>query len=159
LEVVEEATKAVQESILVLFQDLQAQDLQLLQRIDKARALQQSIHTLQAVVADPEGVILAAQNLALTTTAPSGWQPPQPLQTHRPPYPTEDLIRRSALYALMLTQPHLEERVPSTQPGGESPSPSSQAAPPNRSLRASSRNRAPKEDKAKLLDLDLNPDL
>ena len=40
-------------------------------------------------------------NLAITTGAPAGWNPSQPLINCKPPYPTEDLIRRSALYQMM----------------------------------------------------------
>ena len=53
------------------------------------------------MIEDPERTILSAINLACTTSAPDNWNPSKPLIIHKPPYPTEDLIRRSALYRMM----------------------------------------------------------
>ena len=93
-------------------------------------------------------------NLAITTGAPIGWTPSQPLINSKPPYPTEDLIRRSALYQLM-TQlvPTESERKP-TESDNVEVKPVAAAAPVR-----SRRRGAANADKSKLLDLDLNPDV
>lgn len=97
-------------------------------------------------------------NLAVTTGAPAGWTPNQPLFTNKPPYPTEDLIRRSALYQMM-TQPTAiqSQDQPTKSKLSEEVSisiESKSAAAPTRG-----RRRGAAADKSKLLDLDLNPDM
>lgn len=97
---------------------------------------------------------MASKNLAVTTGAPKGWTPAQPLMTNKPPYPTEDLIRRSSLYQMMVqpssvTASKSDEIVQTTKPE------SVIEAKPVRSRRRG----ATAADKSKLLDLDLNPDM
>ena len=41
--------------------------------------------------------------IALSAGPPLGWTPDQPLYAHRPPFPTEDLMRCSTLFRLMNT--------------------------------------------------------
>ena len=88
-------------------------------------------------------------NLAITTGAPVDWNPSLPLITNKPPYPTEDLIRRSALYQMMTQQPANESQpIPTTL---DDVTEAKTAAPIRGRRRAA--------DKSKLLDLDLNPDM
>ena len=93
-------------------------------------------------------------NLSVTTGAPRGWTPSQPLITHKPPYPTEDLIRRSALYQLMTMTQSSILAVNSQAPIESLSETKNTAAPIIRS-----RRRGPAADKSKSLDLDLNPDI
>jgi hypothetical protein len=108
------------------------------------------------VINDPENAILASMNLAMTTGAPEGWTPEQPLVTNKPPYPTEDLIRRSALYQMMTQPSNVQSQDQTTKASEETPvlTETKPAAAPVRS-----RRRGAAADKSKLLDLDLNPDL
>ena len=108
------------------------------------------------VIKDPESALIASMNLAITTGAPVGWTPDQPLITHKPPYPTEDLIRRSALYRMM-TQPVATQSQDQSIKSSENPSEKTQSKPSAASTRG--RRRGAAEDKSKLLDLDLNPDM
>ena len=95
-------------------------------------------------------------NLAVTTGAPKGWTPDQPLITNKPPYPTEDLIRRSALYQMM-TQPTTVQSQEQSTKAAEEKSVSAEVKPTTAPMR--SRRRGAATDKFKLLDLDLNPDM
>lgn len=109
------------------------------------------------VINDPEKALIASMNLAVTTGAPAGWTPDQPLITNKPPYPTEDLIRRSALYQMM-TQPTANQSHKQPTKSAEEavlmPTESKPSAAPTRG-----RRRGAAADKSKLLDLDLNPDM
>lgn len=97
-------------------------------------------------------------NLAITTGAPADWNPSLPLLNNKPPYPTEDLIRRSALYQMMTQQQHPAAPSASSQPAQSAAEQSAQEIP---EVKASApvRGRRRAADKSKLLDLDLNPDL
>lgn len=97
---------------------------------------------------------MSAFNLAITTGAPFGWNPSVPLLNNRPPYPTEDLIRRSLLYQMM-TQSVSEdvEKLPASEETVEF-----ETAVPSAPVRTR-RKGAVNGDKSKLLDLDLNPDI
>lgn len=114
------------------------------------------------MINDPEGTIIASTNFAFTASAPTGWNPSMPLHSHRPPYPTEDLIRRSALYQLMVSsvmeskgqEPCYKESTSSSIMEVDS-----RDIPvfPSSSIRG--RRKTTTADKSKLLDFDLNPDL
>lgn len=106
------------------------------------------------MINDPESTILASMNLALTTGAPKGWTPSQNLMTHKPPYPTEDLIRRSTLYQMMTQSTTVSSVVLQESTKDAAPTEVKPAAAPVRS-----RRRGAATDKSKLLDLDLNPDM
>ena len=108
------------------------------------------------VLQDPESALLASINLAVTTGAPKGWNPSQPLIIHKPPYPTEDLIRRSALYQLMTQSKsvQIQESFVKKTTEEETSNAEIQPAAPMRS-----RRKGVAGDKSKLLDLDLNPDM
>lgn len=110
------------------------------------------------VIKDPESALIASMNLAVTTGAPAGWTPDQPLITNKPPYPTEDLIRRSVLYQMM-TQPTAnqsqEQPTKSSEEEVSIPTESKPVAAPTRGRRRG----AAAADKSKLLDLDLNPEM
>lgn len=93
-------------------------------------------------------------NLAITTGAPDGWNPSQPLINCKPPYPTEDLIRRSALYQMM-TQPVSTEPEKKPAEVEDLEVKPVAAAAPMRTRRRGAAN----ADKSKLLNLDLNPDM
>ena len=108
------------------------------------------------VIKDPESALIASMNLAVTTGAPVGWTPDQPLITNKPPYPTEDLIRRSALYQMM-TQPIATQSQDQSTKTSEEISISTEYKPSVVPLRG--RRRGTATDKSKLLDLDLNPDM
>lgn len=92
-------------------------------------------------------------NLSITTGAPKAWTPAQPLLIHKPPYPTEDLIRRSALYQLMTqSKPKPEEEyINPIIEATVNTIPEMKPSIPIRTRR--------KGDQSKLLDLDLNPDM
>lgn len=47
------------------------------------------------------------QRIAITSGPPKGWTPEDPLFCNRPPYPTEDLMRRTLLFRDMLPTQHL----------------------------------------------------
>lgn len=95
-------------------------------------------------------------NLAITTGAPKGWTPAQPLLIHKPPYPTEDLIRRSALYQLMTqSKPKpVEESINPIIEDTVNKIPEMKTSAPIRT-----RRKGQVGDQSKLLDLDLNPDM
>lgn len=95
-------------------------------------------------------------NLAVTTGAPAGWTPDQPLVTNKPPYPTEDLIRRSALYQMMTCSTTTKPQDQSAK-ASEEISISKVSKPAVVPIRG--RRRGTETDKSKLLDLDLNPDM
>ncbi len=109
------------------------------------------------VIQYPEAAVLSASRLALTCSAPVDWKPGTPLLPHRPPYPTEDLIRQSGLFALMTAKSKNEADKP-TEESNTEPIPTT-ATPSATTTAAASRRRKAGGDKAKLLDLDLNPDL
>jgi hypothetical protein len=96
-------------------------------------------------------------NLAITTGAPVGWTPDMPLITNKPPYPTEDLIRRSALYQMMTHPTSIQSQDQSTK-ASEDISILTQSKPVTAPTRGRRRGAAA-ADKSKLLDLDLNPDM
>ena len=168
LEATNENIKSTQNSILSLIEELRERDLELANRLLQAQNLKTNLKALEEsknsifdvlfslliVIKDPESAILASMNLALTTGAPSGWNPSQPLINHKPPYPTEDLIRRSALYQMMTQSVPAEVAKDSVGVKSENAAPYSAAAPVR-----SRRRGAANVDKSKLLDLDLNPDM
>ena len=165
LEATNENIKSTQNSILSLIEELRERDLVLANRLLQAQTLKTNLKALEEsknsifdvlfslliVIKDPESAILASMNLALTTGAPSGWNP---LINHKPPYPTEDLIRRSALYQMMTQSVPAEVAKESVEVKSENAAPYSAAAPVR-----SRRRGAANVDKSKLLDLDLNPDM
>lgn len=73
--------------------------------------------------------------------------------TNKPPYPTEDLIRRSALYQMM-TQP-----LAVSKPAPPASEPVQDATEIKAAVTAPVRGRRRAADKSKLLELDLNPDM
>lgn len=86
-----------------------------------------------------------AERISLITGPPDGWQPDHPLILHRPPYPTEDLMRSSRLFQIMnagvttesnMDAPEMRERA-----------------------RKMSITRDDHDTEVAMLDLDLNPDL
>jgi hypothetical protein len=117
------------------------------------------------VIQNPEGAVRSACRLSLTCSAPRGWKPGAPLLPHRPPYPTEDLIRQSGLFALMASKTTTKintktgaetetETQEMTEKEFESSKQQSQLK-----QQVPSKRRKTGADKAKLLDLDLNPDM
>lgn len=101
---------------------------------------------------DVDVVMASAQRLSLTEAPPSGWKPEHPLILHRPPYPTEDLMRASLLFRIMNVGEKEERGTPAQQ-----------YALPSEGQAASSPQAKPlpqgSDDQSMLLDLDLNPDL
>lgn len=108
------------------------------------------------MINDPESAILASMNLAMTSGAPEGWTPDQQLVTNKPPYPTEDLIRRSALYQMMTQPSNVQSQNQPTKTSENTPVPT-ETKPVTAPVRG--RRRGAAADKSKLLDLDLNPDM
>lgn len=107
---------------------------------------------LNSSIATPGRLLAFAQQLALTSGPPVGWTPDQPLGLHRPPYPTEDLMRASRLF-------QCQNIAPAT---------STNASPdPHREVEEKLVHRLAMEEDSKhlhdhnemILDLDLNPDL
>ena len=93
--------------------------------------------------------------MALTCSAPRGWKPGAPLLPHRPPYPTEDLIRQSALFSLMTAKAKAKD---AEAKGVEAQAEEVKIEQKTTAI-AGRRGRKAGGDKAKLLDLDLNPDM
>lgn len=90
-----------------------------------------------------------AERLSLTCGPPDDWRPDLPLVLHKPPYPTEDLMRGSLLFQTMNVQP--------AHPRGEVIS-----ADVTDKGEKTARKNIVNQDHAEngmLLDLDLNPDL
>lgn len=48
-----------------------------------------------------DSFIAFTERISLSTGPPDGWTPGEPLYLHRPPYPTEDLLRASLLFQVM----------------------------------------------------------
>ena len=160
-----------QNSILALIDNLRQRDLDLANQLLQAQNLKKNLKALEPskkiiiiietlchflhiiVIKDPESAILASMNLSITTGAPKGWTPAQPLLNNKPPYPTEDLIRRSALYQLM-TQSKPKPEAESTNPIIEPTLKTTSETKPSIPIRSRR-----KGDRSKLLDLDLNPDM
>lgn len=94
----------------------------------------------------------SAQRLSLTEAPPSGWKPEHPLILHRPPYPTEDLMRASLLFRIM----NVGEREVQGTPARQFVSPSEGEVDPSPQTRS---HPQASDDQNMLLDLDLNPDL
>ena len=104
------------------------------------------------MIEDPERTVLAAINLACTTSAPVSWNPSKPLTTHKPPYPTEDLIRRSFLYSMMTeTGTTTDNKAPTKAPAEEP----KEAVESKSIATGRGRRRTTAAEKAKLLDLDI----
>jgi hypothetical protein len=61
-----------------------------------------SLNTLSSSL-NVDHILESARALALTSNAPPNWDQSSPLWPFRPPYPTEDLIRSSHLFAKMST--------------------------------------------------------
>lgn len=57
--------------------------------------------TLDSHMLEKDLVLNTAQTLAFTAGPPSNWGPGNSLKLHRPPYPTEDLMRASTLFRKM----------------------------------------------------------
>ena len=100
---------------------------------------------------DIDAALALSQRLSLASAPPDDWRPEQPLILHRPPYPTEDLMRCSRLFQLMnvgIIDGHLS--IP---------------AEAERSTKDTTMRSIPSINKDQpaqellLLDLDLNPDL
>lgn len=94
-------------------------------------------------------VLSAASSIAYTQGPPLGWTAQAPLRLHRPPYPSEDLMRASLLFRKM----NLQEK--SVQELGS-------AAPEAARHAQNGLMRQPVEALAQgfdIMDLDLNPDL
>ena len=51
---------------------------------------------------DVNAFLAYARNVALTSSAPFGWNPSLPLRLSRPPNPQEDMMRNSLLYQKMI---------------------------------------------------------
>ena len=110
---------------------------------------------------DQQSLLSLASRLALTHAPPSGpdWTPEQPLRLHRPPYPTEDLLRASLLFQRMNiqvrngpeTQAARKVHVHQETPVGQGETPVGE----RRLQSTTSRLSTALLD----LDLDLNPDL
>ena len=112
------------------------------------------------VIENPQSAVLAATRISATLSAPPNWQPGRPLNSHRPPYPTEDLMRQSSLFSLMTKKKSLD--VDRDEPSIVKPvEPVEPSITTTTTTSAPSRRRkgTTTQDKAKLLDLDLNPDL
>lgn len=168
-----ENIKITQNYILTLIEELRKKDLDLANKLLQTQNLKTNLKALEMsklsiisaflliiflfiVIKDPESAILGSMNLAITTGAPVGWNPSQPLINNKPPYPTEDLIRRSALYQMMTQSApaEREKKSMSIEMEDEDTKPVASTAAPVRSRRRG----AASGDKSKLLDLDLNPD-
>lgn len=166
-----ENIKITQNSILTLIEELREKDLDLANKLLQTQNLKINLKALEMsklsiisaflliiflfiVIKDPESAILGSMNLAITTGAPMGWNPSQPLINNKPPYPTEDLIRRSALYQMMTQSAPAELEKKSIELEDENMKPVAATAAPVRSRRRG----AASGDKLKLLDLDLNTD-
>lgn len=169
LEVTNENIKITQNSILNLIEELREKDLDMANKLLQTQNLKTNLKALEisklsfiteslliplVVINDPESAILGSMNLAITTGAPVGWTPSQPLINNKPPYPTEDLIRRSALYQMMTQSAPAEVENKAMEMETEDLKPIASTAPVR-----SRRRGAANGDKSKLLDLDLNPDI
>jgi hypothetical protein len=104
---------------------------------------------------DKQTVLRVAKQLSYTKGPSSIWSPGQPLGNHRPPYPTEDLMRCSLLFQRMnlgkghdAEKPSADASQKPTQHTGNGPSISSQQ-----------QMMSMAENDFDLLGLDLNPDL
>lgn len=169
LELATESIKNTKAAIVDIISALQQRDLQLAHSLHETDALLQRMESIVPgnkrndsrafltvlVIQNPEAALLSAQRLASTCAAPAGWEPGAPLQSHRPPYPTEDLIRQSGLFALM-TQQRAEKRGEPVA-AAEDTTQAMTNTTTTSTVAASRRRKA--QDKSKLLDLDLNPDM
>jgi hypothetical protein len=114
----------------------------------KAKKEQEKLEMLNHI--ETEGfnvptIMALAERVSLTVGPPEGWQQDQPLVLHRPPYPTEDLMRSSRLFQVMNVGvvEDVSHDTPITKNGG----------------RRQSRVAQDHDMDLSLLDLDLNPDL
>lgn len=98
-----------------------------------------------------DSLLALSERIAVTSCPPVGWTPDQPLRLHRPPYPTEDLMRASKLFAIMNAQqspePQARQEAAGTAHGHAR---SSAAGPLHQDV---------PDGQPAFLDLDLNPDL
>lgn len=97
-----------------------------------------------------DSFLALGERIANVECPPKFWQADQPLVSHRPPYPTEDLLRSSLQFQIMnigiaVSSPAVEENV-------------SNLALRERRLSFGG-NGADEEQNPSFLDLDLNPDL
>lgn len=101
---------------------------------------------------DAEALLAQAQRLSLTTGPPNGWKQDQPLVLHRPPYPTEDLMRQSRLFQVMNVNGSAADTVGDTELKFENANVSS-------IIDRAHHGASHQEQEASFFDLDLNPDL
>ncbi|PJF18078.1 hypothetical protein PSACC_02102 [Paramicrosporidium saccamoebae] len=94
---------------------------------------------------DMPTILALAERVSLTVGPPEGWQQDQPLVLHRPPYPTEDLMRSSRLFQVINVGvvEDVSRDAPTTKDGA----------------RRQSRVAQDHDMDLSLLELDLNPDL
>lgn len=130
-------SEALKELTEVIFKELSQTE----QRIDATKNLIVKLQMLKC--ANLEGFIQVSKRMALTAKAPKDWTPgaPLPPNSHRLPYPTEDLIRSSLLF--QSTPDNMESQDAGAEPGN---------------FQEESDHREDPEAQL-LLDLDLNPDM
>ncbi len=97
-----------------------------------------------------EAVAALSEWLALTGGPPPRWKVGDALHLHRPPYPTEDLMRASLLFQVM----NAGVAPPAASPPMDDATAARHSPPPQQGA-PERRTRKP----AQMLDLDLNPDL